>query len=91
MTWRDLLAATGAGLIAAALSLWLSLAGHVVGDADGGAIAGAVHVLLHGATLLSAMIGLVLAMVVRLDPTPPSRLDRLRTLRGAPRSAQGSP
>jgi hypothetical protein len=82
MTWRDLLAATGAGLVAAAMTLGLSWQGEVVAAQDGGAIAGLVHGLLHGVTLVAAVIGLLLALVVRLDDDVPGiRLRRLRRLR----------
>jgi hypothetical protein len=82
MTWRDLLAATGAGLIAAATALALSWQGDVAGDRSGGAIAGVVHALLHGVTLIAALIGLLLAIVVRLDDDAPgNRLRLLRQLR----------
>ena len=82
MTWRDLLAATGAGFIAAATALALSFHGDVAGTRPGGAIGGVVHGLLHGVTLIAALIGLLLAIVVRLDDDPPgNRLRRLRQLR----------
>ena len=82
MSWRDLLAATGAGLVAAAVALWLSLPG--LGH-DGGALAGLVHGLLHGllhgVTLLAALIGLALGALLRLDgEAPQARLQRLHQL-----------
>jgi hypothetical protein len=82
MTWRDVLAATGAGLIAAAVALALSVRGELVGEQAGGVIAGLGHIAMHGVTLVAALIGLLLALVVRLDADQPhARLRRLRALR----------
>lgn len=82
MSWRDVLAATGAGLIAAAVALSLSARGDLVGEQGGGVIAGLSHAVMHGVTLIAALIGLLLALVLRLDADPPhARLQRLRELR----------
>jgi hypothetical protein len=82
MTWRDFLAATGAGLIASAVAVSLSARDALVDEPAGDVIAGLAHAMIHGVTLMAALIGLVLGLVLRLDVDPPhARLQRLRELR----------
>jgi hypothetical protein len=82
MTWRDVVAAAGAGALAAAVSLGLSARGHVDVAHLGGVIDGLVHALLHGVTLVAALIGLLLGLIVQLDDDASgARRLRLRRLR----------